>query len=176
MKRLAPSIIALFFLAACGGGGGSDAAQDSKEKAPQEEKAKESKKKESKSQSKEVELTLNTIGETMNEMAYEPKRLEVPAGATVKLTLVNKAEAKAMIHNAVFIERGAQEEVSTAGIDAGAENDFIPENDKIIAATELADPGETVELTFTAPSEPGTYQYICTYPGHTAMKGILLVK
>ncbi len=39
----------------------------------------------------------------------------------------------------------------------------------ILAHTPMSTPGETVQVTFTAPSEPGTYRYICTYPGHYVM-------
>ena len=37
-------------------------------------------------------------------------------------------------------------------------------------------PGNSVEVTFTAPSTPGDYPYICTVPGHFyMMKGIMKV-
>jgi len=43
--------------------------------------------------------------------------------------------------------------------------------------TEVAKPGETVEVTFTAPEEPGAYTYLCTYPGHWAtMQGTMRVE
>ena len=36
--------------------------------------------------------------------------------------------------------------------------------------------GETQALRFQAPTEPGDYPYLCTFPGHwTIMKGILVV-
>ena len=39
----------------------------------------------------------------------------------------------------------------------------------------LAKPGESSEVTFTAP-EPGKYPYICTVPGHyMMMKGVLTI-
>ena len=36
----------------------------------------------------------------------------------------------------------------------------------------------TVEVTFDAPTEPGEYVYLCSFPGHYAagMKGLLVVK
>ncbi len=123
-----------------------------------------------------VTLNLTAIGETMMEMAFEPKRLSAPAGAEITLVLQNKAVAEGMIHNAVIIQAGKQTEVAENGLAAGPEKEYVGVSDYIIAATPLAKPGETVEITFTAPSEPGTYQYICTYPGHLAMKGILMIK
>ncbi len=127
-------------------------------------------------QGREVTVNVKAVGETMTTMAYEPKRLEVPAGSVVTLVLENTAESEAMIHNLVIIKAGKQTEVSEAGLEAGSTAGYVPDNDNIIAATSLAQPGETVEVKFNAPDSPGTYQFICTYPGHTAMKGVFLVK
>jgi azurin len=181
MKRIALFAASAMLMVACSGGGNPPANQETQnapaekeaateEKAPAEEKTMDD-------SPKTVELTLKTTGETMNTMAYEPKRLSVPAGATVKLTLDNTASAEAMIHNAVFIQIGKQMDVINAGAKVGNEGGFVPkDHPAVIAATELAQPGETVELSFTAPEKAGTYQYICTYPGHKSMKGTLIVK
>ncbi len=42
----------------------------------------------------------------------------------------------------------------------------------------LAGPGETVETTFKVPAAPGTYPFMCSFPGHftAGMKGNLVVK
>jgi len=46
----------------------------------------------------------------------------------------------------------------------------------VIAASDLAMPGETVVLEFKAPSK-GNYEYLCTYPGHgEIMRGYFFVK
>ncbi len=127
-------------------------------------------------QGQEVTINLKAIGETMNEMAYEPAKLEVAAGSVVTLVLENTAKSEAMIHNVVIIKPGKQTEIAEAAMEVGAAADFVPENDNIIAATAMAKPGETVEVKFNAPAKAGTYQFICTYPGHTAMKGVFLVK
>jgi len=175
MKRIFIATLTSLMLVSCGGGGEAAPKETSTEEQPatQDEKVEQQV---TETAPKEVSVTLNTIGETMTEMAYDPKQLSVPAGATVKLTLVNKASSEAMIHNAVFILAGAQSEITEAGLEAGKEKGYVPVSEKIIAATDLAQPGETVELEFTAPEAAGTYQYICTYPGHTSMKGILLVQ
>ena len=70
---------------------------------------------------------------------------------------------------------GIVDRVGQAGLMAGPP-DYVPEDDAIIAYTEMAAPGETVSMTFTAPSEPGEYRYICTYPGHYGvMQGMMVV-
>ena len=50
--------------------------------------------------------------------------------------------------------------------------------DQVLAATTMAGPGETVEVTFKVPTAPGTYHYMCTFPGHFAagMRGTIVVK
>ncbi len=177
MKRIVLAVFTALLMVSCGGGGQENTTDKAKKENPKtEQKETVTQEAPETSEPKEVSLTLTTTGETMTDMQYEPKRLTVPAGAKVKLTLINEASSEAMIHNAVFITVGAQVEVSQAGLEAGPDKGYVPENDKIIAATGLANPGETVELEFTAPTEAGTYQFICTYPGHTAMKGILLVQ
>ena len=47
----------------------------------------------------------------------------------------------------------------------------------VIASTKLLGPGEQEILTFTAPKDPGSYEYVCTFPGHFAMmRGVMKVK
>jgi azurin len=83
-----------------------------------------------------------------------------------------------MKHNVVLLttdEGSVVTRVGQAGTQA-ADNEYIPDDDAVLAATGLADPGETVSVTFTAPSEPGSYRYLCTFPGHYAtMQGTMTV-
>jgi azurin len=86
----------------------------------------------------------------------------------------------AMAHNFVLLKAGVNaQDVANAAMTA-RETDFIPESmkDKVIAHTGLAGGGESTEVTFKAPAKPGTYAYLCTFPGHFAvgMKGELVVK
>ena len=64
----------------------------------------------------------------------------------------------------------------TMGAD-GMANSFVPESNQVLAYTPLVLPGNTYKLYFKAPTKPGKYEYICTYPGHgLTMWGILHVK
>ncbi len=173
MKRFLIFFAFSLVFVACNSGGtetGSSPATETEDEQKEERPVKEENIQE------EVTLRVSTLGETMTEMKYEPNRLEVPAGAEVTIILENKASSEAMIHNWVLIEAGQQGEVTQMALDAGADKDYIPDTPKIVAATGLADPGETEEMTFIAPERKGTYQFICTYPGHTSMKGVFLVK
>lgn len=119
-------------------------------------------------------LTIGSVGETM---AFDKTSLEVKAGDTVKLTLKNNGTSPAMVHNWVLVKAGSENEVGVAGIQAGEKMNYVPKSPNVLASTKLAKPGQSVTLTFTAPKTPGSYPYICTFPGHYAlMKGTLIVK
>src|SRR4030095_13020207 len=53
---------------------------------------------------------------------------------------------------------------------------YVPDSPKVLFATKMLDGGQTAKLAFTAPTEPGEYSYLCTYPGHwRRMVGTLAV-
>jgi azurin len=123
-----------------------------------------------------LEQVITVTGNTMADMSYDPLSFVVKAGTTVKLTLVNANTAEGMLHNWVLVKLGSGQEVATAAIAAGPDKNYIPENPNILAASGLAKPKETVTLEFVAPAA-GSYNYICTYPGHfPRMIGKLIVE
>ncbi|MEX0770397.1 MAG: plastocyanin/azurin family copper-binding protein [Balneolaceae bacterium] len=113
------------------------------------------------------------IRSTGSDLSYDVTEIKAKAGEELTIRYVNASD---MPHNIVLVkEEGDINLVGIAALQA-YENDYIPENemDRIIAHTELARPGDTVEFTFTVPP-PGTYPYICSYPGHfTSMQGRLI--
>ncbi|MBC5991582.1 plastocyanin/azurin family copper-binding protein [Pontibacter cellulosilyticus] len=124
-----------------------------------------------------TEITLKAIGNTVDEMVYDQDTLDVRVNTMVKLTLINEGTEPPMIHNVVFTHPDKYKLVALAGAEAGAPGNYVPESEDVIAASPLALPGQTVELEFTAPSEPGAYNFVCTYPNHwRRMNGVLMVK
>jgi len=130
-----------------------------------------------------VELTGN------DQMQYNKTALTVPAGATVtvKLSNIGSMPKEAMAHNFVLLASGVTAMDfggACAQPDSGAtvETHYIPTKESLVAqivayTTDQAGPGETVEVTFTAPDTPGTHEYVCTFPGHFAvMRGVLTVQ
>ena len=82
----------------------------------------------------------------------------VQAGQTVNLTLENVATLDVMLHNVVILssnEDDVANRVGMAALVAGEASGFIPDDQAILAYTPLAQPGETVQVTFEAPAEPG---------------------
>ncbi|MCA9249421.1 MAG: c-type cytochrome, partial [Planctomycetales bacterium] len=43
---------------------------------------------------------------------------------------------------------------------------FVPESDKILVSSRLLQPGESQAISFEAPTKPGVYPIVCTFPGH----------
>ena len=118
------------------------------------------------------EVVLQAEGNTLHFAQIE---FTVKAGQQVSLVFENTATTEGLSHNIVILnDKAAIDRVGVAAVQA-AENDYIPEDDAILFYTPLAAPGETVEVTFTAP-EPGTYYYTCTFPGHyVTMRGVMKV-
>jgi azurin len=122
-----------------------------------------------------TELTIQPVG---NQMKYEQTEFTVPAGEEITITFENTATSPAMEHNVVVLTSDDDTVVNRVGQAAmgAADSEYVPDDEAILAATDMAAPGETVSVTFTAPSEPGTYRYICTFPGHyTVMQGTMTV-
>ena len=123
-----------------------------------------------------TEIVIRPVG---NELRFEQTAISVEAGQQVTLVLENVADSPAMIHNIVVLNSNEDDVVNRVGmtsVTAGEANNFVPDDEAVLASTPLARPGETVRVTFTAPSEPGNYRYICTYIGHyVAMQGTMTV-
>ena len=120
-----------------------------------------------------------TVGDNMK---YSVTEITATPGEPLHVVLKSNGQMPktAMAHNFVLLQQGTD---AAKFVQAGAgarETDFIAmwERDKVIASTPLVGPGDTVDVTFKAPSKPGTYQYICTFTGHytLGMKGTLTVK
>lgn len=110
-----------------------------------------------------------------SDLSYDITEIRAKAGTQFTIRYIN---ASTMPHNVVFVNTEA--DINPVGIAAlqAYQNNYIPENemDRIFAYSDLATPESTVEVTVTVPEEPGSYPYICTYPGHfTSMQGRLVV-
>jgi len=122
--------------------------------------------------SKPVELNISSVGNTMT---YDTAALTVRSGQTVHLTLHNKASDATMSHNWVLVKPGTADSVAAEAQKAGEAAGFIPMVADIVAHTSQVKPGQSGDVTFTAP-DPGAYPYLCTNPGHAqSMKGMLTV-
>lgn len=95
------------------------------------------------------------------DLAFDQTQLAVPAGAEVTVNLSNVGSLE---HNWVLVQDGTDPATATPADAINA------------AASEILAGGKSTSLTFTAPAV-GSYQYICTVPGHAlaGMVGTLTV-
>ncbi len=111
------------------------------------------------------------------QLTFEPDVIRATAGETLTIRYNNVGD---MIHNIILVK--TEEDIPVIGeasLQAAFTNQWIPVGEeyeeRMIAYTDLADPGEVVEVTFTVPP-PGEYPFICTYAMHwTTMQGRLIV-
>ena len=110
-------------------------------------------------------------------MLYDKEEIRVKAGQKVMFTFNNPDD---MMHNWILTNPDKANEVAAAALDLGLmgmEKGFIPQSDQILAHTNLLQPNTKDLIYFTAPTRPGRYQYVCTFPGHAAlMRGVLIVE
>lgn len=133
----------------------------------------------SKTETKEVESDENVVALASTDMmSYDKQEIKVKAGKKVTLTLrhTGKMAKNVMGHNFVLLKKGTDIATFATAAMSAQETEYIPEGDAIIAHTKIIGGGESVTITFDAP-EVGTYDFICSFPGHYAMmKGKFIVE
>jgi azurin len=117
--------------------------------------------------------------ESSDSMQYSTNELRATTGEiTLTLKHTGKMEKAVMGHNLVVLKPGTDINVFGAKASDAKDNDYIPtaEEGSIVAHTKLLGGGESDTVVFTI-TEPGTYDYICSFPGHLAlMRGKLIVE
>jgi len=185
---LSTLLLSFAFLAACGSSEAPDPApkaEKAAEKAPEKKAEKPAPTPEPEPEA-EVEIvvddgTVVTVNLTASDaMQYNTTSIEVAAGRTIKLNLkhVGKMPADMMGHNFVLLASGTDMNAFAAAGVTAKDTDYIASTmaDKVIAKTKMIGGGESDSIEFKAPAA-GTYDFLCTFPGHSAiMKGKLIVK
>ena len=112
-------------------------------------------------------ISNNVILNSNDQMKFDKKIIRVNSNQEVTLTLNHNGRfpAISMGHNFVLIKKDV--DVNEYALRAaGARNsEYIPEGNNEIAFTKMLGGGESDTITFDAP-EPGTYIFICSFPGH----------
>ena len=103
-----------------------------------------------------------------SKMAYDKKEFSVAPGQVVQINFHNP---DALEHNLLFVTPGALAEMGVAGDRMGQgadgrQKEFIPDSPKVLAVMGLVSPGSSQSFWFIAPTTPGTYPFVCTYPSH----------
>ena len=112
--------------------------------------------------SKRARPHISTIGDTIQ---FDRASLQETAIYSVTVTFTNASTINQ--HNWVLVQPGTKD-ADAAGVEAGEANSWVkPDDDRVIAHTKLLGPGESEEIKFTG-QIAGIYQFVCTFPGHSA--------
>ncbi|MEO5999929.1 MAG: PVC-type heme-binding CxxCH protein, partial [Chitinophagaceae bacterium] len=100
----------------------------------------------------------------------------VKAAQPVEITLENQG---LMPHNLLITKPGTIDVVAQKAMELGEKGvvkNYVPETDMVLHATKLLNSKGKETLKFTAPTVPGSYPFVCTFPGHSyTMRGIMRV-
>lgn len=123
-----------------------------------------------------VEITASDL------MKFNVTSIEAKAGEqlTVILTNIGTQPKEVMGHNWILLKKGTDAEAFDKAAAQATASEYFPSNlaDEVIAHIPLLGPRKSGQVTFTVPTEPGEYVFLCSYPAHfqTGMKGVLVVK
>jgi azurin len=110
-------------------------------------------------------------------LRFDLSEVRVEAGDRVRLVLVN---ADDMLHNLVVVRPGTVDGVVQAAMNlglSGTDLHYVPDSADVLYHTALLQPNSEEAIYFQAPSAPGAYTYVCTFPGHgITMRGTLIVE
>ena len=124
--------------------------------------------------SKEISIKLSSS----DNMLFDKNIIYVNSRQKITLTLVHtgKLDKKIMGHNFVLLKKDVDVIDFATKAMIARDSDYIPEGNETIAYTKMIGGDESDTIVFDAP-EKGSYNYICSFPGHYGiMKGILIVK
>lgn len=115
-------------------------------------------------------------------MKYSVTSFTVKPGEVVHVELKNVGTLpKAVMgHNWILLKAGKDGASYSAAAANAKDENFEPKalSDSVIASIGLLGAKQTGEVTFTAPTAPGDYVYLCSFPAHfqIGMHGIMTVK
>ena len=113
------------------------------------------------------------------ETKFNLSTISARPGQQVRLQFNNTDD---MQHNVVVLQRNAypaiDKELTAMFTDPTAQSrGYIPESNMVLYVLNLVPARQSAVLEFTAPTEPGDYPFICTFPGHwLTMRGTLRVQ
>ena len=123
-------------------------------------------------------IAMTGIAHDEGTMSYDKNSLTVRAGETVKIVFVNPDVAP---HNFLLCEPGSLKAIGAAAdkmvrMGTGEDDNYVPKMKEVLFIAPVLEPKKTTTFEFKAPSVPGVYPYICTFPGHwKTMNGALTV-
>ena len=122
---------------------------------------------------------IEIVIESNDQMRFNLSEINVEQGQTVALTLkhMGKLPKAAMGHNWVLLRPNTDLASFAMSAMKAKDNEYVPvDAPEVIVNTILLGGGEKTTIEFEAPA-PGTYSFICSFPGHYAlMQGTFTVE
>lgn len=122
-----------------------------------------------------------TTGEAVGEY-LKLESITASAGEEIRINLMTESEmpAIAMAHNFALLAADTDVNAFINASITARDTDYIAPDmqNMVIANTTMIGGGESTEITFTVPTEPGEYTFVCSFPGHytSGMVGVLIVE
>jgi putative heme-binding domain-containing protein len=112
-------------------------------------------------------------------LSFTPNLLKARAGEPLKLVFTNPDEVP---HNWVLVRPETLPHVGDLSNKLIADpqavlRHYVPPSDDVLVYSDIVPPLQSFEIYFNAPSAPGQYPFLCTFPGHwMVMNGQLVVE
>lgn len=123
--------------------------------------------------------TLRVLLSAGDDMRFNLNEIKASPGQTIHLSLTHtgRMSIQQMGHNAVFLKEGVNPDAFLARATAYADVSEMPieMRNQILAATSMIGGRGNTEITFVAPDKEGTHFFVCTFPGHQRMRGVLVL-
>ncbi|HEV2949607.1 MAG TPA: plastocyanin/azurin family copper-binding protein [Gemmataceae bacterium] len=126
-----------------------------------------------------VQTVAITASDTLR---FSVTEIDASPGQQLHIVLTNETSMPkdTMGHNWVLLKAGEDPIAYATAALAAKDEGYQPKAlaDKVIASIPMLGPKETGEVTFAAPTAPGSYPYFCSCSGHSmaGMQGVLIVK
>ncbi len=116
--------------------------------------------------------------ECTSNLTFATTSFRARPGEAIRLTLVNP---DVVPHNWALLTPGSLEKVGSltnryiSDPDAPLRH-YVPDVPEVLAYTDIVSPRQEFSIHFRVPETPGSYPYLCTFPGHwSVMNGTLIV-
>ncbi|MDI1311565.1 PVC-type heme-binding CxxCH protein [Prosthecobacter sp.] len=123
---------------------------------------------------KTISVDVFVVHTVHEQLRFDTTRIEVTAGKQFEVIFEND---DVMPHNFVIVPPGKHMEIGTAAMTMTPDKldkqgrAFMPAafEKEILAGTHLLEPGQKETVKLKAPSQPGEYEFVCTFPGHAVL-------
>lgn len=118
-------------------------------------------------------VVVGATGAVLASMAQSAASREITMVAKNMVFSVQSSETSGEANPTITVKRGQKVTITVRNDDAGMLHDLVIEG--LDVRLEAVSYGETTQLTFTVPREPGEYVYLCSFHPRR-MRGVFIVE